>query len=233
MCSTGEEVSKFTRTQAFVLRRTNYGEADRILNLITPLGQISAIARGARKSKSKLAGGIEMLSLVELVLVEGRGDLKTVTSARLLRFFDVILSDYDRLTFAHLVFKQIGRASRETEGSEWFVIVKQVLEALNRPMVNFDLIQAWFYLRLTSELGEALNLVNDIDGQILMAEVKYDYDLENRGLVVSVSGSLTVEHIKVLRLLLASPLEIVLKVKNIANLSPVVLSIARAHAAIN
>lgn len=226
-------MSKFVRTQAIVLRRTNYGEADRILNLITPLGQISAIARGARKSKSKLAGGIEMLSLTDVVLVEGRGDLQTITSARLICFFDAILSDYDRLNFAHLALRQISKSSREIEGGEWFDITKQVLEALNQSTADFDLIQAWFYLQLASELGETLNLVNDVDGRVLSAETKYDYDLENKGLVVSSNGMLKVDHIKILRLLLSSPLAIALKVKDIADFSPAVLSVARAHAAIN
>lgn len=45
------------KTLAYVMRRTNYGEADRILNLITPEGKMSAIAKGVRKEKSKLAGG--------------------------------------------------------------------------------------------------------------------------------------------------------------------------------
>ena len=56
--------NKDIRTKAFVLKRTNYREADRILNLITPEGKISAIARGARREKSKLAGGIEMFCLI-------------------------------------------------------------------------------------------------------------------------------------------------------------------------
>ena len=43
------------KTLAYVIRRTNYGEADRIINLITPEGKISAIAKGVRKEKSKLA----------------------------------------------------------------------------------------------------------------------------------------------------------------------------------
>ena len=47
------------RTKAIVLRRTNYGEADRILTLLTPLGQRSAIARGVRREKSRLAGGTQ------------------------------------------------------------------------------------------------------------------------------------------------------------------------------
>ena len=46
----------YLRTFGYVLRRTNYGEADRILNIITPSGKISAIAKGVRKEKSKLAG---------------------------------------------------------------------------------------------------------------------------------------------------------------------------------
>lgn len=224
---------KFVRTQAFVLRRTNYGEADRILNLITPLGQISAIARGARKSKSKLAGGIEMFSLVDLVLVDGRGEMKTITSARLECYFDQILADYDRLTFAYLVLRQISQASREINGGEWFAIVKEVLSALNQLTTDFALIQTWFYLRLASESGEALNLVSDVEGEALKSAAKYIYDHKNKALRLSATGGLTADHIKLLRLLLSSPLSIALKVKNTVDFSETLLSVARAHAAVN
>ena len=44
------------KTLAIVLRRTDFGEADRIINLLTPGGKVSAMARGVRKPKSKLAG---------------------------------------------------------------------------------------------------------------------------------------------------------------------------------
>lgn len=47
-------------TRAIVLRRTNYGETDRILNLLTPEGKKSVLAKGVRREKSKLAGGIEL-----------------------------------------------------------------------------------------------------------------------------------------------------------------------------
>ncbi len=74
------------KTKSYVLRRTNYGEADRILNLITPAGKISAIAKGVRKEKSKLAGGVEMFSLAELTIHKGKGEFGTITSAKMLRF---------------------------------------------------------------------------------------------------------------------------------------------------
>ena len=60
------------RTEAIILRRTDYGEADRILNILTPSGKISAIAKGVRKARSKLAGGIEMFTLAELLIHSGR-----------------------------------------------------------------------------------------------------------------------------------------------------------------
>ena len=61
-------------TQAIVLRRTDFGEADRIINFLTPdRGKISGLARGVRKQKSKLAGGIELFSVSDITYLVGRG----------------------------------------------------------------------------------------------------------------------------------------------------------------
>ena len=43
------------RTKAIVLRRTDYGEADRILQLLTPSGKRSVIARGVRNWRVALS----------------------------------------------------------------------------------------------------------------------------------------------------------------------------------
>jgi DNA repair protein RecO (recombination protein O) len=86
-------------TQAIVLRRTSYGEADRILKLITPLGQRSVMAKAVRREKSKLAGGIELFGISDIVIQSGKGDLGILTSARLIHFYRHILEDYDRLQF--------------------------------------------------------------------------------------------------------------------------------------
>ena len=70
------------RTEAIVLRSMRYGEADRILHLLTPhLGRISAIAKGVRRTRSRFGGRLEPLSRVQLQLHEGRSDLYTVTAA--------------------------------------------------------------------------------------------------------------------------------------------------------
>jgi DNA repair protein RecO (recombination protein O) len=64
------------RTTAIVLQRTNYGEADRILQLLTPEGKQGVMARGVRREKSRLAGGIELFAICEVVISEGRGEVR-------------------------------------------------------------------------------------------------------------------------------------------------------------
>jgi DNA repair protein RecO (recombination protein O) len=68
------------KTAAVVLRSIRYGEADRILHLYTPdHGRLGAIAKGARRSRSRFGARLEPFFEINLVLHEGRGDLHTVT----------------------------------------------------------------------------------------------------------------------------------------------------------
>jgi DNA repair protein RecO (recombination protein O) len=68
------------KTEAVVLRSIRYGEADRILHLYSRTrGRIGAIAKGARKPRSRFGGRLEPFFRLDLMLHEGRGDLLTVT----------------------------------------------------------------------------------------------------------------------------------------------------------
>jgi DNA repair protein RecO (recombination protein O) len=68
------------KTEAIVLRSIRYGEADRILHLYSKTrGRFGAIAKGARKPKSRFGGRLEPFFRLDLILHEGRGDLMTVT----------------------------------------------------------------------------------------------------------------------------------------------------------
>jgi DNA repair protein RecO (recombination protein O) len=68
------------KTEAIVLRSIRYGEADRILHLYTPEhGRLSAIAKGARRARSRFGARLEPFFHVRAVLHEGRSELLTVT----------------------------------------------------------------------------------------------------------------------------------------------------------
>ena len=68
-----------------MLRSIRYGEADRILHLYTPeRGRISAIAKGARRARSRFGARLEPFMHVRAGLHEGRSELLTVTGAETL-----------------------------------------------------------------------------------------------------------------------------------------------------
>lgn len=223
---------KTHRTQAIVLRRTNYGEADRILQLLTPEGRRSVMARGVRKEKSKLAGGIELFAISDVVLGEGKGELGVLTSARLVHFYNHIIEDYDRLQFGYLAIKLITRASETVDEPEWFDMLSEILMALDARAIPLELTQTWFYLKYASLLGHELNLNIDTNGEKLSAERSYRYDSGEQGLREVSSGEIGAEHIKLLRLIATKSLKILAQVGGVDEILPVIYAVAREHAAV-
>ena len=223
---------KTFRTQAIVLRRTNYGEADRIVQLLTPDGRRSVMARGVRKEKCKLAGGIELFAISDVVLGEGKGDLGILTSAKLVQFYRHILEDYDRMQFGYVTIKLITRASETVDEPEWFGLLSEVLMALDVLTIPLPMIEAWFYLRYASLLGHELNLSLDINGDALSEELKYRYDSSEQGLRPAESGDLTGEHIKVMRLLATRSLKVMVQVGGLGPLLVECGRVAREHASV-
>ena len=70
------------KTEAIVLRSIRYAEADRVLHLYSKdLGRLNAIAKGARRPRSRFGGRLEPFFRLDLVLHRGRGELATVTAA--------------------------------------------------------------------------------------------------------------------------------------------------------
>jgi len=76
---------KTLKAEAIVLRSIRYGEADRILHLYSAQhGRVGAIAKGARRPKSRFGGRLEPFFRLDLLLHEGRGELLTVTQVNTL-----------------------------------------------------------------------------------------------------------------------------------------------------
>jgi len=223
---------KTIRTRAIVLRRTNFGEADRILSLLTPEGRRSVMAKGVRKEKSKLAGGIELFAITDVVIGEGRGDLGILTSAQLVKFYRHILEDYDRLQFGYRAIKLVGAASDTVDEPEWFDLLAEVLAALDALTIPSELIETWFLLRYSGLLGRELNLDRDIDGQPLSAESNYRYDSSEEGLRPVQNGEITSDHIKLLRLIATRSLKVLVQIGGIGEILPDCLRVAREHAAL-
>lgn len=82
------------KTEGIVLRSIRFGEADRILHLYTTeRGRVNAIAKGARRPRSRFGGRLEPCFRLDLVLHEGRSDLLTVTSVSTVDGYPRLRSD--------------------------------------------------------------------------------------------------------------------------------------------
>ena len=218
---------KDIRTQAFVLHRTNYREADRILNLITPEGKLTAIAKGAHREKSKLAGGIEMFCLVDLNIHCGKDEIGIVTSARLVEFYSSLVIDLPRLEIASLIIKKVNAASEAVDGAELFSITKQSLSALNQKK-NPELVEAWFLFNLAKTCGEDVNLYRDNNGNKLVETERYIWEAYESALKPQPGGNIGADEIKIMRLMLTSKLDLITRINDINSKIPSILHIAKA-----
>ncbi len=111
-------IPRVIRTPAIVLRHRRLGEADRIVTLLTPgRGKVDVIAKGLLRSKSRMAGHLEPLTLVELVLAHGRS-MDVVTQAQTIDAFPAIHSDLDRLSAGMYLLELADRITVEHAEAE-------------------------------------------------------------------------------------------------------------------
>jgi len=192
-------------TTGIILGRTDYGEADRILTLITPdQGKLRLLARGVRRIKSKLAGGIELFSVSTITFAPGRGELGTLVSTRLVQHYDQIAKDLQRTMAGYDLIKQLNKATEDQPEPEYFALLKDAFEALNDAQIPLPLIQFWFAAQLLRLGGHGPNLQTDEQGKKLVPDQLYDFDLDRMTFVANpLSGRFNANHIKFLRLVFA------------------------------
>ncbi|MES2876261.1 MAG: DNA repair protein RecO [Patescibacteria group bacterium] len=197
---------KTVRTKAIVLRRTNYGEADRIVQFLTPEnGVMSVMAKAVRKEKSRLAGGIELFATCDITVGSGRGELGILTAARLDAFYSHIMTDYERLQFGYDAIKQVAKVAATVDEPAFYDLLEQTFQSLNDATVDVRLTRAWFWLQLAILLGVGMNLSTDTNGMKLVEDAVYNFSEVDHGFVFSDNGTFGSDHIKLLRILSAQP----------------------------
>lgn len=189
-------------TKGIILSRTDYSETDRILTILTPeKGKLRLIARGVKKPTSKLAGGIELFSLVEIGYVIGRGELGTLVSSRLIKFYKNILSDIDKVQLMYLMLKTLDKVTEDNPGQEYYDFLLKIMSLANDKTINTDVLSLFFKAQLLKLSGHQPDLSNDADGEALSENSSYTFNIEAMHLVKAKSGLYGSRQIKFLRLL--------------------------------
>lgn len=188
-------------TKGIVLARTDFQEADRILTILTPdYGKLKVIAKGVRRPRSKLAGGIELLSVSDITVLPGRGDLGTLISTRLITHYGRIVRDIRCTMLAYDFMKRMNRLTEDAAGEEYFLILERALEALDDPDFPPQLAELWLTMQLLNVTGHMPNLQTDTEGQKLTPDQNYIFDFENMAFRGQKGAPFTANHIKLLRL---------------------------------
>lgn len=210
---------KTLRTKAIVLRRTNYGEADRIVQFLTPEnGVMSVMAKGVRREKSRLAGGIELFATCDVTVGSGRGELGILTASRMDKFYSHIMTDYDRLQFGYDAVKQVAGVAATVDEPAFYDLLEQTYQALDDLMIDVRLTRAWFWLQLAILLGVGMNLSTDVNGMKLVEDARYNFSELDHGFVFNEKGTFGSEHIKLLRILSAQSPKVAAHVSGVGDL---------------
>lgn len=128
------------RSEAVVLRRVDFGEADRLLTLYSrEHGKIKAIAKGARKPQSRKTGHVELFMRSQFFLAKGR-NLDIITQAETIEPYVALRSDLVRMTYASYAVELLDRFTVEEDahigiydllvnGLGWFATAEDLLLA--------------------------------------------------------------------------------------------------------
>jgi DNA repair protein RecO len=189
-------------TRGIVLTRIDFGEANRIVTFLTPdQGKLRLMAKGVRKIKSKLAGGIELFSVSDITFIRGRGDIGTLVSARLATYYGNIVADIGRVQLGYELIKILSHATEDETEAAYFVLLEQAFQALDHRAIDATLISLWFQARLLTIAGHSPNLRTDKERRPLTAGSRYAFDFEHMCFEPDSRGSFDVAVIKFLRLL--------------------------------
>jgi DNA repair protein RecO (recombination protein O) len=120
-------------TLGIILRRQDFGEADRLVTLMTPTyGKRDVIAYGARKATSRKAGHLELFSLADVILNLKR-ELGVITSAELVEPFLPVRDDLTLGAYAGYAAELLDRFTEigdDDNSAHLFGLLRDVLARL-------------------------------------------------------------------------------------------------------
>lgn len=152
-------------TEGIILKRKDFGEADRVLTILTPrLGKIVVVARGVRRITSRRAGNVEILNRVRLHLFKAK--TYTLTEAESIETYPKIKANLVLVTTAFHVIELIDRLTVEEQWNqglyELTVEMLQLLEANPR-----QIFLRAFEVKVLNLLGFwSLDQLPDVDQEV-------------------------------------------------------------------
>lgn len=141
------------RTDAIILRRADFGEADRIITVLTPdRGKIRLLAKGVRKTTSRKAGHVELFMLTNLLVARGR-TWDIISQAEIVETYRHLREDLDKTSQAYYVAELVDRFLEEHDPNQPLFELLAVTLARLEHLDNLFLVLRYFEMHLLSLTG--------------------------------------------------------------------------------
>ena len=108
-----ETNERLYRTDSIILRRSDFGEADRLLTVYTPeRGKLRLLAKGVRKMNSRKAGHVELFMLTNMLIAQGR-TWDIISQAEIVEPYRDLREDLDKTSHAYYLAELVDRFTEE------------------------------------------------------------------------------------------------------------------------
>lgn len=195
------------QTDAIVIKKTKLGEADTILTFYTPdRGKIQGFAKSLRKTKSKMAGHLELITHSRVTFARGRS-LDTITGSQTIDSFVPLKNDYKLMSYALYIIELVNQFTPEHyEDYNLFRLLLETLKNLCRTD-DIETLLRFFEIHLLSEVGYRPQLHHCVNCRKELEPVMNTFSPASGGVLcpecgyksASVLFSLSVNALKVLR----------------------------------
>ena len=152
------------RTQGFILKKIDRGEADQLFTIFTEdFGKLEVLGKAIRKISSKLRSGAEIFYLSEIEFIQAKAH-KTLTDAIAVDKFESVRNDLEKLKIAYKIAEVFDNLVRGQEKDEnLWGLFEETFQKLNNhslPAIHCSLLYYYFFWNLLSILGYEPQLYN-------------------------------------------------------------------------
>lgn len=168
----------YVETKGVVIRQTKYSESDKILTIFTKdRGKIQAIAKGARRPKSRLMGSTEVFCYSEFLMYNGKG-LYNINQGEIIDSFYSLREDIYKLSYATFILELVDSSVLEEEANdilfELLIKTLKVLSTMNT-LEDYKKLLLAFQIKYISFVGFRPQLINCVNcGFKIGDKVKFD-----------------------------------------------------------
>ncbi len=173
-------------TNAINIKSYNLSEADKIVLMYSrEKGLLRGVAKGSKKTKSKLGGRMDMLVANKLMLFKGR-NLDTICQAEALNTFNNLRNDMDKMLYAIYMSEIVTNFGSEDDpnSEEIYDVFYKALNSIanSNSIIEILLVTIRFQLKMMKICGYELQLKNCVSCGCSIEDKELVLSLENGGI---------------------------------------------------